>query len=126
MYLILILEYQANVSTPEGPSICATNSAANLSPDDPNHSVTGVAFQIFGTFHPDETVSPEELLKAETMNGFLQEEENVLKSSNLSVAGETINFISEDKIPVYRTMAENFVLFDRWFADVPGPTDPNR
>lgn len=60
------------------------------------------------------------------MIGFLQEEENVLKSSNLSVAGETINFISEDKIPVFRTMAENFVLFDRWFADVPGPTDPNR
>ena len=23
-------------------------------------------------------------------------------------------------------MAENFVLFDRWFSSVPGPTNPNR
>jgi len=23
-------------------------------------------------------------------------------------------------------MAENFVLFDRWFCSVPGPTNPNR
>src|SRR5699024_2563060 len=29
-------------------------------------------------------------------------------------------------VPVFNAMAENFVLFDRWFAAVPGPTNPNR
>ncbi len=97
-----------------------------MSPDDPNHSVTGVAFQIFGTFHPNETVPAAQILAAETMQGFLQEEENVLKSTNLKTAGEVINYLPTSLIPVYSFLAENFVIFDRWFADVPGPTDPNR
>lgn len=29
-------------------------------------------------------------------------------------------------MPVTNALAENFVLFDRWFAAVPGPTNPNR
>lgn len=37
-----------------------------------------------------------------------------------------MNFYTEDQIRVFATMAENFVLFDRWFAAVPGPTNPNR
>ncbi len=66
-----------------------------MSPDDPNHSVTGVAFQIFGTFHPNETVPAAQILAAETMQGFLQEEENVLKSTNLKTAGEVITAVLE-------------------------------
>lgn len=27
---------------------------------------------------------------------------------------------------MFNSIAENFVLFDRWFAAVPGPTNPNR
>ena len=30
------------------------------------------------------------------------------------------------QLPVLSTLAKNFVLCDRWFADVPGPTMPNR
>ena len=30
------------------------------------------------------------------------------------------------KIPIHRTLAEEFTIFDRWFASVPGPTQPNR
>lgn len=60
------------------------------------------------------------------MLGFLEEEENSVKTTNLTRAGESIYYLSEDLIPVYSTLAQNFVLFDQWFADVPGPTDPNR
>ena len=60
------------------------------------------------------------------MLGFLEEEENSVKTTNLTRAGESIYYISEGLIPVYNTLAQNFVLFDQWFADVPGPTDPNR
>lgn len=117
---------QANVTTPKGTQLCATPSAGNVSPEDPNHSVTGVTFQIFGTFHPNETVTSAQILSAETMLGFVQEEATVLKSTNLTLAGEALNYIPESLIPVYSAMAENYVIFDRWFADVPGPTDPNR
>ena len=65
-------------------------------------------------------------MKEETMLGFLQEQENAFRTTNLTRAGESINYISEDLIPVYKHLAQNFVLFDRWFADVPGPTNPNR
>lgn len=37
-----------------------------------------------------------------------------------------MNFYTQDQIRVFADMAENFVLFDRWFAAIPGPTNPNR
>ena len=39
---------------------------------------------------------------------------------------EVMNFYTQDQIRDFATMAENFVLFDRWFCSVPGPTNPNR
>lgn len=45
---------------------------------------------------------------------------------NLGRAAEVMNYLPEEMIPVYRALAENYVLFDRWFCDVPGPTNPNR
>lgn len=111
---------------PHGAQVCAAPTAGNVSPDDPNHSVTGVAFQIFSTFHPDDSLPHAELMKMETMLGFLQEQETAIGTTNLTRAGESITFASTDLIPVYNAIAQNFVIFDKWFADVPGPTDPNR
>jgi phospholipase C len=31
-----------------------------------------------------------------------------------------------EKIPIHKTLAAEFTIFDRWFASVPGPTQPNR
>lgn len=62
----------------------------------------------------------------ETMQGFLQEQETAVGTTNLTRAGESMTFASTALIPVYNFIAENFVIFDKWFADVPGPTDPNR
>ena len=39
---------------------------------------------------------------------------------------EVMNFYTQDQIRDFATMAENFVLFDRWFCSIPGPTNPNR
>ncbi|KAF8817084.1 extracellular phospholipase C [Phlegmacium glaucopus] len=116
----------ANVSAPTGPQVCAAATAANVSPDDPNHSVTGVNFQIFSTFHPNEALTTAQVEAEETMLGFLQEQEMAFKTTSLTRASESINYISQSLIPVYNTLAQDFVIFDRWFADVPGPTDPNR
>ena len=48
------------------------------------------------------------------------------KTSDLKRLAEVMNFYTQDQTRVLATMAENFVLFDRWFCSVPGPTNPNR
>jgi phospholipase C len=37
-----------------------------------------------------------------------------------------MNCFEPVQLPVLSTLAQNFVLCDHWFADVPGPTMPNR
>lgn len=80
---------------------------------------------VFSTFHPDEA-----LVKAgrqrETMRGFVTEQSLTFKTLNKTRAAEAINYYTQDQIRVFASMAENYVLFDRWFASVPGPTNPNR
>ncbi|KAF8838111.1 phosphoesterase superfamily protein [Paxillus ammoniavirescens] len=115
-----------NVTTTNSTWICAQPTAGNVSPDDPNHGLTGVTYEIFSSYHPNETLPPAQVQLAETMLGFVREHESTYETSNLTRASEVINYISEDMIPVWRTIAENYVLFDRWFCDVPGPTNPNR
>lgn len=65
-------------------------------------------------------------MEAETMLGFLEEQETAIGTTSLTRAGESITYAPMSLIPVYNAIAQNFVVFDRWFADVPGPTDPNR
>ena len=114
------------MTDPDGLKVCAAATAGNVSPDDPNHSITGVTFQIFSTYHPNDSLPAAQLMGLETMLGFLQEQETAIGTTNLTRAGESVNYISQDLIPVYNAIAQNFVVFDRWFADVPGPTNPNR
>lgn len=108
-----------NITDPSAGTVCATDTLANVDGDDPNHGVTGVNMEIFGNFHPTAD-SPE------TMQGFLFEQQQTFDTSNLTRAEEAIQFYNENNIPVMRTLAEEFVLFDKWFCAVPGPTDPNR
>ena len=60
------------------------------------------------------------------MRGFVTEQSFTFDTLNKTRAAEVINYYRADQIPVFGTMAENFVIFDRWFAAVPGPTNPNR
>jgi phospholipase C len=60
------------------------------------------------------------------MRGFVTEQSVTYKTLNKTRAAEAINYYTPDQVRIFNTMAENFVLFDRWFAAVPGPTNPNR
>lgn len=109
----------ANVSLSHSPKVCASNTAQNIASEDPNHSIAGGNMQIFGTYHP--------LMGAQSsMDGFITEQRASYVKDNLTRAAEVINYFTPDHIPVFNAIAENFVLFDRWFASVPGPTNPNR
>lgn len=78
----------------------------------------------FSTWHP--TSAQEGTLTDETMRGFLTEQAYAHKTTNKTRAAEVLNYYTQDQIRVFAAMAENFVLFDRWFAAIPGPTNPNR
>ncbi|OCK76453.1 PLC-A protein [Lepidopterella palustris CBS 459.81] len=115
----------ANVSMPNGATVCAQPTAQNIAPDDPNHGISGVNMEIFSTYHPDEANADAGKLQ-ENMMGFVTEQSSTYKTQNLTRAAEAINYYAEYHVRVFASMAENFVLFDRWFAAVPGPTNPNR
>lgn len=110
-----------NISVADSPRVCAKPIAQNVAPDDPDHSIAGGNMQIYGTYHPDGDDRP-------SMEGFVTEQVRTyeIDHQNISRAAEVINYYTPDHVPVFNAMAENFVLFDRWFAAVPGPTNPNR
>ncbi|KAJ4418536.1 hypothetical protein N0V82_005516 [Gnomoniopsis sp. IMI 355080] len=117
-----------NASDPnEAADICAGPLAADVANDDPNHSISGVNMQLFSTYHPDEAaVAAAAAWEYETMHGFVTEQSVTFDTFNRTRAAEVINYYTPEHIPVFNSIAENFVLFDRWFAAVPGPTNPNR
>jgi phospholipase C len=108
----------ANVSNPSQGTVCATPTLPNIDANDPNHSISGANMEVFGTYHP--TTSSKE-----TMQGFVTEQALTFPT-NASLASQAILYWSETDLPVLRTLAENYVLFDKWFCAVPGPTNPNR
>ncbi len=112
-------------STTDKRTVCAQDTAQNVAPNDPNHGISGVNYQLFSTYHPDEA-AVKAGKQAETMQGFVTEQESTFQITNITQAAEALNFYAEDHVRVFADMAENFVLFDRWFAAVPGPTNPNR
>ena len=46
--------------------------------------------------------------------------------TNATQGMEAVNYYNPNELPVLTTLAEEFVLFDRWFASIPGPTNSNR
>lgn len=108
--------------------VCARPVAGNVAADDPNHGISGGNMQIYGTYHPDEDRIKKGYYDTDSdlMKGFVAEQAFLYSMDDAARAAEVINYFTPDHIPVFATLAENFVLFDRWFAAVPGPTNPNR
>jgi phospholipase C len=100
-------------------NFCAADTAKNIVIISPDHSITGGNMQIFGEYHPSTDANS-------SMNGFITEQNRIYHLKNKPVVTEVINYYNPDLVPVTNAMAENFVLFDRWFASVPGASNPNR
>ncbi|KAI8076353.1 phosphoesterase [Halteromyces radiatus] len=117
----------ANVTDAHSTQVCADKltSAHDVDADDPNHSMSGINLQLYGTTDPNEALIKSGKLKA-NMQGFITEQERTYGTTNLTRVSDVINYYTVNHIPVFSSMAENFVLFDRWFCDVSGPTNPNR
>ena len=93
--------------------------------DGPSHSLKQVNEQLFGTTK----VAVGAPAAGATLDGFVASFKTSLAYDLKRTSSElqqVMNCFDPVQLPVLSTLAKNFVLCDHWFADVPGPTMPNR
>ena len=93
----------------------------------PSHSLKETNMQLFGNTKP----TAAQAAKGPSLNGFVASFRTSLtydlkRAPTSSELQQVMNCFDPVQLPVLSTLAKNFVLCDRWFADVPGPTMPNR
>jgi phospholipase C len=81
---------------------------------DPGHGYVDVCDQIFGL---GQTSGPA------TMRGFVQ---NYREKNGSKSPRDVMRCFRPQDVPVLTTLAQNYVLCDRWFSSVPSSTWPNR
>jgi len=87
----------------------------DVGPDDPGHSWGDTTEEIFG-YHLPSTQKG-----VPKMNGFVQ---NAISARH--TPQNPLSMFTKKSAPIINTLATEFAVFDRWFASLPGPTDPNR
>ena len=89
----------------------------------PGHSLDDATLQVFGQRQVPDPPVP-------TNNGFVlsySEQTGRNKRPIGLAAGKTImQCLDPSLVPAISSLAQNFVVCDRWFSSVPGPTWPNR
>jgi phospholipase C len=93
----------------------------------PSHSLKQTNEQLFGVTKPTSGVASGK----PSLNGFVSSfntalEYDLKRTPTTSELQQVMNCFDPVQLPVLSTLARNFVLCDRWFADLPGPTMPNR
>ncbi len=92
----------------------------------PGHSVDATNVQLFGA----KVVPAGARLKAPNDRGFVQNYKSELAIDGFGGAGVDLSAVMQTftpgQLPALSALAENFVLCDQWYSEVPGPTMPNR
>jgi len=116
---------ESNPAAPGDPVKVTKTSApeAYVTDPSPGHSLDDATVQIFGQRQlPDPPVP--------TNNGFVLSYSEQPGSNGHPIgpaAGKTImQCLDPNLVPVISSLAQNFVVCDRWFSSLPGPTWPNR
>ncbi len=83
---------------------------------DPDHHFPGVDLQIFnGDTSPG---------RVPTMQGFVKS--YFTQQHDVKQSQKIMYYFTPSKLPVITTLAQQFAVFNRWFASIPGPTLCNR
>ncbi|QKX54264.1 uncharacterized protein TRUGW13939_01349 [Talaromyces rugulosus] len=116
-----------NVSDSSEGSVCSAAKDYDSIADDPDHAVYGNNFEFYGTFLPDESLIQSSKLTP-SQSGFVHEQLRLYSSdaNRTELATQVMNYYTEDQVPVITTLVQNFLTFNHWHSDVPGPTNPNR
>ena len=92
----------------------------------PGHSLDATNVQLFGT----KLVPAGSALKAVNDRGFVQNYKSELAADGVRGANLDLSAVMQTfgagQLPGLTALAQNFVLCDQWFSEVPGPTMPNR
>jgi len=92
----------------------------------PGHSLDDTNVQLFTT----RTVAPGTALKPVNDRGFVEDYLSSLASDGVRGAAADASAVMQTftpgQLPALSALATDFVLCDQWFAEVPGPTMPNR
>jgi phospholipase C len=83
---------------------------------DPDHHFPAVDLQIFGG-----NTAPG---RAANMQGFIKSYYN--QQQNVAHSQQILYYFKQGDLPVLTTLAQEFAVFNRWFASIPGPTICNR
>lgn len=104
---------RVNVSDPNSEEVFVSDDAIFVDLD-PGHSFQAIREQIFGSNETSADEAP--------MNGFVQQAEGM----DPGMAKNVMSGFKPSRVPVYTELANQFAIFDRWFASVPTSTQPNR
>ncbi|XP_044483136.1 non-specific phospholipase C1-like [Mangifera indica] len=104
---------RVNVSDPNSEEVFVSDDAIFVDLD-PGHSFQAIREQIFGSNETSADEAP--------MNGFVQQAEGM----DPGMAKNVMSGFKPSRVPVYTELANEFAIFDRWFASVPTSTQPNR
>eukprot|EP00466_Bigelowiella_natans_P002807 jgi/Bigna1/86537/estExt_fgenesh1_pg.C_110141 len=104
-----------NTSDPNSKRVPVGKTSPYIGPFDPNHNTPSTTEKIFGD------AGIKEGCKVAKMDGFVEYE-----AKKHSDPTSVINMFTPERLPVMKALADNFLLFDRFFCSHPGPTWPNR
>ncbi|CAM8949407.1 unnamed protein product [Rhodiola kirilowii] len=104
---------RVDASDPNSPEVFVSDEAVFVDAD-PGHSFQAIREEIFGSENCSADPAP--------MNGFAQVAEKMSEGFSKTVMAG----FKPELLPVYTELANEFAVFDRWFASVPASTQPNR
>ncbi len=116
-----------SITSPASGQACSAANDFNSITNDPDHAIYGNNIQFYGTFTPNNTAIAAGTLTP-TQQGFVQEQLRLYSgdAAKATLAQQVMNYYTEAQVPVLTQLVQNFVTFNHWHSDVPGPTDPNR
>jgi phospholipase C len=104
----------------EGVEFRAQTGATDVIRPDPGHNFLDTLEQLCG---PGTKYPPGGPYPRVDNSGFAS---NYAKHAGASRAGEVMKCFAPEDLPVLNALAREFVVCDRWFSSMPGPTEPNR
>jgi phospholipase C len=98
---------------PGGIAVPLNNAAPDVLKTDPGHEFEDVDRQIYRAPRPS-TPAPASA-RITTMDGFVT-----------TGGPEAMGCVDPNHVPIFTTLARQFLVCDNWFSSMPGPTWPNR
>lgn len=110
-----------NLTDASAGKVCSSAKDFDSILDDPDHSVIGNNIEFYGTFSPSNAAIASGKLTP-TQQGFVHEQlrrygKHVNKTS---LATQVLNYYTEDEVPVFTSLVQNYLTFNHWHSDHPG------